>query len=140
MSSEFKRMIEERRLTRIRADRNLILKEMREADADLAEAKDSFKGSKFKWATIQGYYSMFHAARALVYSKGFREKSHHALVVALRCLLAKELGIRLIEDFENAMRLREEADYGLTFSETGARETIESAEVFLNKAREVLKI
>ena len=140
MSSEFERMIEERRLTRFKADRDLILKEMREAEADLIEAKDSLERSKFKWATIQGYYSMFHAARALVYSKGFREKSHYALLVALRNLLVREIGTKSIKDFEDAMTLREEADYGLTFSEDGAVETIEAAEAFLKKAKEVLKI
>ncbi len=133
-------MVEERRLTRIKVDRNLILKEIREAEADLIEAKDSVERSRFKWATIQGYYSMFHAARALIYSKGFREKSHYALLVALRNLFARELGTNLIKDFENAMNLREEADYGLTFSEAGAIETIEAAETFFKKAKEVLKI
>lgn len=140
MSSEFKRMIEERRLTRFKIDRGLILKEMREADSDLYEAKDSLERKKFKWATIQGYYSMFHVARALIYSKGFREKSHYALLVALRNLLVRELGTKSIEDFENAMSLREEADYGLTFSEAGAIETIEAAEEFFKKAKEVLKL
>jgi len=138
MSSELQRMIKERRLTRIRADIELILKEMREAEVDLDEAKDSLVRKRFKWATIQGYYSMFHAARALVYRKGFREKSHHALLVALRNLLIGELGVVHVGDFEDAMRLREEADYGLTFSEAGATETVEAAERFFRKAREVL--
>lgn len=140
MSLEFERMVEERRLTRFKADRRLVLKEMREAESDLSEAKDSLERSRFKWATIQGYYSMFHAARALVYSRGFREKSHYALLVALRSLWVRELGSKPVEDFENAMRLREEADYGLTFSEVGATETIEAAEAFFKKAKEVLKI
>ena len=105
MSSEFERMIEERRLTRIKADRDLILKEMREAEADLIEAKDSLERKKFKWAIIQGYYSMFHVARALVYSKGFREKSHYALLVALRNLLVREIGTKSIKDFGDAMRM-----------------------------------
>ncbi|MEM3381444.1 MAG: HEPN domain-containing protein [Candidatus Bathyarchaeia archaeon] len=140
MSSEFERMIEERRLTQIKVDRDLTLKEIREAEADLIEAKDSLERNRFKWATIQGYYSMFHAARALIYSRGFREKSHYALLVALRNLFIKDLGTKLIEDFEGAMSLRQEADYGLTFSEAGAKETIEAAEIFLKKAKEILKI
>jgi len=79
MRSEFERMIEERRLTRFKIDRALILKEMREAETDLNEAKDSLERKKFKWATIQGYYSMFHVARALVYSKGFTEREAEKL-------------------------------------------------------------
>ncbi|MEM2982584.1 MAG: hypothetical protein QXH17_05410, partial [Candidatus Bathyarchaeia archaeon] len=69
----------------------------------------------------------------------FTEKSHYALLVALRNLFIKDLGTKLIEDFEGAMSLRQEADYGLTFSEAGAKETIEAAEIFLKKAKEILK-
>jgi len=135
--SEFRRFIEERRLTRIRVDRKLILKEIDGATSDLEEAKDSLSRKRFKWATIQGYYSMFHAARALVYSKGYREKSHHALLIALRQLFNDRLGPKLIQDFEEAMSLREEADYGLIFSEEGATSIVNNAERFLKKAREI---
>lgn len=76
----------------------------------------------------------------MVYNKGFREKSHYALLVALRNLLATELGTKPVGDFEEAMSLREEADYGLAFSEAGAKETIEAARAFLKKAKEVLRI
>jgi len=38
------------------------------------------------------------------------------------------------------MDLRQEADYGLKFSETGALETLEGAEELLKKTKELLKI
>jgi len=138
--SEYRRFIEERKLTRIRIDRKLVLKEIDGATSDLEEAKDSLSRKRFKWATIQGYYSMFHAARALVYSKGFREKSHYALRVALRELSRNELEEEAIRSFEEAMSLREEANYGLIFSEEGAIEVINNAEKFLKKAKEILRI
>jgi uncharacterized protein (UPF0332 family) len=138
--SEFKRFIEERKLTRIKIDRKLVLKEIDGAISDLEETKDSLARKKFKWATIQGYYTMFHAARALLYSKGFREKSHYALLVALRELFSNQLDAEHIRNFDEAMSLREEADYGLTFSEEGAREVFEDAKAFLAKAKEILHI
>lgn len=138
--SEFKRFIEERKLTRIKIDRKLVLKEIDGAISDLEEAKDSLARKKFKWATIQGYYTMFHAARALLYSKGLREKSHYALLVALRKLFSNQLDAEHIRDFDEAMSLREEADYGLTFSEEGAREVFEDAKAFLVKAKEILHV
>jgi len=138
--SMFKRFVEERKLIRISVDRKLILKEIEGAISDLEEAKDSLSRKKFKWAIIQGYYSMFHAARALVYSKGFREKSHYALLVALRELFKNLLESELIENFEEAMSLREEADYGLIFSEEGATSIVNNAEKFLNKVKEILHI
>jgi len=138
--SLFKRFVEERKLIRISVDRKLILKEIEGAISDLEEAKDSLSRKKFKWAIIQGYYSMFHAARALVYSKGFREKSHYALLVALRELFKNLLESELIENFEEAMSLREEADYGLIFSEEGATSIVNNAGKFLNKVKEILHI
>jgi uncharacterized protein (UPF0332 family) len=83
---------------------------------------------------------MFHAARALIYSKGFREKSHYALLVALKELFKNQLESELIQNFEEAMSLREEADYGLVFSEEGATSIVNNAEKFLNKVKQILHI
>ncbi len=138
--STFKRFLEERRLIKISVDRKLVLKEIEGAISDLEEAKDSLSRRKFKWATIQGYYSMFHAARALVYSRGFREKSHYALLVALKELFKNQLELEFIQNFEEAMSLREEADYDLVFSEEGATSIIKNAEKFLKKVKEILQI
>ncbi|MDH5391121.1 MAG: HEPN domain-containing protein [Candidatus Bathyarchaeota archaeon] len=140
MSFKFKQLLGERRLTKIKPDRKLVLKEMKGAKSDLETARKSLQDGNFKWATIQGYYSIFHAARALLYSKGFREKSHYALFVAIRELFRDELDLSLIQGFEDAMNLRQTADYGLTFSEEGAIDVIETAEKFLLTTKEVLKI
>ena len=140
MSFKFKQLLGERRLTKIKPDRKLVLKEMKGAEMDLETARKSLQDENFKWATIQGYYSIFHAARALLYSKGFREKSHYALLVAIRELFRDELDLSLIQGFTDAMNLRQTADYGLTFSEEGAIDVIKTAEKFLLKTKETLKI
>jgi len=139
MSSEFNLLLRERKLLRARITRDMIVKEIKAAETDLRDAHDSLDQHKFKWATIQAYYSMFHSARALLYHRGYREKSHYAMLVALRELFANELGKDVIGRFEQGMDLRQEADYGLKFSETGALETIEGAEEFLKKAKELLR-
>src|SRR3972149_453868 len=126
--SQFRRFVEEGRLTRIGIDRKLILKEVAGAASDLEEARDSLKRKKFKWATVQGYYSMFHSARALLFCKGLREKSHYALLVALKELFKNELTSEILQDFDEAMNLREEADYGLVFSEEAATSIVDNAE------------
>ena len=139
VSFKFKRLLEERRLTRIKPDRKLVLKEIEGAKSDLETARKSLQDGNFKWAIIQGYYSIFHAARALVYSKGFREKSHYALLVAVQELFRDELETSLIQGFEDAMNLRQTADYGLTFSKEGAINVIETAEKFLLKTKEIFR-
>jgi uncharacterized protein (UPF0332 family) len=139
VSFKFKRLLEERRLTRIKPDKKLVLKEIEGAKSDLETARKSLQDGNFKWAIIQGYYSIFHAARALVYSKGFREKSHYALLVAVQELFRYELETSLIQGFEDAMNLRQTADYGLTFSKEGAINVIETAEKFLLKTKEIFR-
>jgi uncharacterized protein (UPF0332 family) len=83
---------------------------------------------------------MFHSARALLYSKGFREKSHYALLIAIKELFRNEINLSIIQGFEDAMHLREAADYGLTFSEEGALDVIKTAQKFLSEAKNLLKI
>lgn len=55
----------------------LVKKELEGAMFDLQAAEDSLRGKNYKWATIQTYYSMFHSARALLYIKNYRERSHY---------------------------------------------------------------
>lgn len=139
VSSRFRRLVAERRLVKARITAGMERMEVEAAESDLQDARDSLERDKFKWATIQGYYSMFHSARALLYRRGYREKSHAALLVAIRELYSGELEPSLMDGFEEAMNLRQEADYGLKFSEAGAVETIESAERFLRRAKELLE-
>jgi uncharacterized protein (UPF0332 family) len=139
ISPEIARLLSERKLMRAQISREMILKEIEAAQADLRDAQDSLQSNKFKWATIQGYYSMFHSARALLFSKGLREKSHYALFLALRAIFSGEVEASLIRQFEDCMGLRQEADYGLKFSETGALDAIDGAEKFFAKTKAILK-
>ncbi len=140
LSSEFQKLLEDRKLTRIRPDRKLVLKEISAAKSDLKDAKESVARKKFKWGTIQGYYSMFHRARALVFEKGFREKSHYALLAAVRGLYPGDIEHSLIREFEHGMYLRQEADDWLKFSESGALDVIETEEKLLERSKAILKI
>lgn len=140
VNPEVQRLLNERKLVKAQISRDMISKEIAAAESDLSDATDSLQSNKFKWATIQGYYSMFHSARALLYSKGFREKSHFALFLALRAMFSKEIEGSLIRQFEECMSLRQEADYGLSFSENGALEAINGAEKMLAKSKQILKL
>jgi uncharacterized protein (UPF0332 family) len=84
---------------------------------------------------------MFHSARALIYDKNYRERSHYCLIVALRALYVetKQLGFPLVEALQKAKTLREQADYYGDFSKITAHELLESSKEFLNKAGEILK-
>jgi uncharacterized protein (UPF0332 family) len=137
---EFQKSLEKKRILHFSKSKALIKKELGAAKDDLNEAKDRLKNKKYKYATITAYYSMFHAARALIYSKGYREKSHYYLLVALQALFVDKglIEEELAKDFHTAMVLRESADYHGEFSKEGAESSIESATKFLRKAGAIL--
>lgn len=141
VSREFRKALEKKRIQKFAKAKSLVAKEIAAAQDDLAEARDRLKHDKHKYATITAYYSMFHAARALIYSKGYREKSHYYLLVALEALFVEKglIDEELVKDFRTTMMLREGADYHSEFSREGAESSIASAELFLLKAKEILE-
>lgn len=140
MNQEFSQCLASKRIVPFPSGKDLVLKELSAARSDLLDARESLGNERHKWSTIQAYYAMFHAARALVYSRGYRERSHYCLAVALRALFVEEglLDAQMVRDFINAMNLREAADYGSEFSETGAKAVIASAQRFVDRATTIL--
>jgi uncharacterized protein (UPF0332 family) len=138
--SEFKKCLEQGKIVKVPNDEEWIEKERAEAEYDLARAKTSLKNKDHKWAIVQGYYSMFHVAKALVLSKGYREKSHHCLIVAVRELfLGKgKMTEELVVKLEEAMDLRHQADYGLEYTSEEAKILIENATEFLHAVDSLL--
>ena len=142
MNQDFKQCLENKKIIPFERGKELVKKELSISESDLLDAKAGFQEKRYKWSTIQAYYAMFHATRALVYSKGYREKSHYCLSVALRALFVEEgkLDAQTGRDFLNAMNLREAADYEAEFSEAGATAVITAAEKFIEKAKNLLGI
>ena len=141
MSSEFERCIEKTKIVAFQKGPSLVSKEVKSATEDLLSSRESFERENFKWATIQAYYSMFHTARALVYNKKYREKSHYCLVIALEHLyLEKGLIERgFVESLTLGKELRESADYRSIFSKEGADNLTKMADQFLTAAKKLLK-
>jgi len=136
MTKEFKDCLKRRKIMEFDRAPELVPKELAEAVSDLNSAKTSFKDGNFKWAIIQSYYSMFHSARALIYSRGYRERSHHCLIIALRSLFVAQglLDAELLESLQIAKRLRETADYYGEFSRDASEQLIKDAGQFLKIA------
>jgi uncharacterized protein (UPF0332 family) len=140
MRAEFGVCLRRRDIAPFKAAPSLVPKELGQADHDFQAAKRSCDAGEYKWATIQAYYAMFHAARALLYAEGYREKSHYCLSIALLELYGDigKLPLSLVRSFDRAMLLRESADYKGDFSEAGAREVIGNAEEFIAIAKQLV--
>jgi len=141
MNPEFKKCLKNQKIKVFSRGKTLTNKELKVAASDLEQAKISLKGNNYKWATIQCYYSMFHSARALLYVKNYRERSHHCLIVAIRELYVEKklLSFYLIEGLQKAKILRENADYYDEWSRIGAEKILKLSEEFLNHSRQIIK-
>ncbi|PIQ92390.1 MAG: hypothetical protein COV69_02800 [Parcubacteria group bacterium CG11_big_fil_rev_8_21_14_0_20_39_14] len=140
MNPEFEDCLKRNKIKPFSRGKNLVSKELKSAKSDLEIAKESFEKAHYKWATIQCYYSMFHATRALIYAENYREKSHHCLLVALRALYVetRRLNFKFLENLERAKTLRENADYYGDFSQIGAKDILDKAKEFLEKTKGIL--
>jgi len=140
MSQEFKKCFERGKIKIFSPGKKLAEKELRLSGEDLKISKESFKAKRYKWSIIQSYYSMFHSARALLYSKSYREKSHFCLIEAIRTLFVEtgKLDCSLLESLLEAKNLREAADYYGDFSELNGRKLIKKAEEFLKVSEKLL--
>ena len=80
---DIERCIEKRFLLKIKPDKKLVDKELKEADYDFNKAEKAFNDRDYKWAIVKSYYSIFHSARAVLFKLGFREKRHFAVGIVL---------------------------------------------------------
>ncbi len=140
MNPDFKNCLDRKKLYRSEAARALAGREFKSAGDDLAEAEISYSQRRYKWATIQAYYAMFLAARALLYSRGYRERSHFCVVAGIEHLFgeSKQIDLKWVRSLTNAMSLREDADYSDAFSADGAEVLVGNAAGFLREAERIL--
>ncbi|VVC72052.1 HEPN domain protein [uncultured archaeon] len=137
--SDFSDCVDKMKLVRQNLGASAVKTEFGEAEKDLASAEASLASRDWKWAIVQSYYSMFHSARALVFRKGYREKSHFCLSVALRELFVKPgiLDSKHADSFEDAMLARQDADYGGAYSHESAEISVAEAKSFLEAAKKL---
>lgn len=83
---------------------------------------------------------MFHNARAMLYAKSLREHSHYCLVAAIKTLYVdtKIIPVHIIEGFQQAKDLREEADYYNRWSQAGCENLIKLAGEFIEITRKII--
>jgi len=60
-------------------------------------------------------------------------------LIALKEFFLDTLGEERINDFEEAMDLRESADYGSTYSDEDAKNLVRKAQEFLENVKRILK-
>jgi len=126
------------------------------AEHNLKFIQDNLKLGYFDWCITGCYYSVYHAALALLLAKGYTSKNHDATL----CVLIKEYykqgidekDIELINNFfldyqdllfyVQSKNKREEATYSskYKFDKKVVEELRLKSILFINKVKEILKI
>lgn len=137
---DIRECIEKRFLAKIKPAPDLVKKELDEADYDYEKAEKAFSDKDWKWAIVKSYYCMFHAARAVLFSLGLKETRHFAIGIVLEDLSKKgKLESKYVNYFDAAVSSREDADYHYSYSHDTAGHTLELAEEFLERMKELLE-
>lgn len=137
---DVERCLREGFLQRVKVERDLVEKEFREARYDLNKAEHALEEGDFKWSIVKSYYSIFHAARAVLFSLGLKERRHFAIRAVLEDLNARgKLESRFVAIFSAALAAREDADYRYTYSKETATYLAEAAGDFLSRMEMLAK-
>ena len=84
MNQDFNQCLQNKKILPFASGKKLVKKEITVAQSDLADAKAGYENARYKWSTIQAYYAMFHAARALIYAEATEKKAITAWRLQLR--------------------------------------------------------
>jgi len=107
----------------------------------LKESYKNIKSGAYSSAQLSTYLVFFHAARAVLYRDGVREKSHYCIVIYLEAYLTK----RLLEErwiilFDRMRSNRHAGQYSFQVepTEEEIKSGIKSAELFLKRIEDLL--
>jgi len=113
------------------------------AEKALRSAKILLQHGELEDAVSRAYYAMFHATKAILFSKGVKAKTHKGTISLFGEHLVKEgiLGERYADMLRKAFDLRQKSDYELyaELNEELVKETVYNAEKFAEKVKELLK-
>ena len=113
------------------------------AEKALRSARLLVEHRELEDAVSRAYYAMFHAARAILFSKGITAKTHRGTISLFGENMVKK-GI-LSEEFADMLRkafdLRQKSDYEIyaELNEELVEEVIKNAKKFIEKIKEILE-
>lgn len=129
-------------LRKIPPSKDKALKSIAKAGKWLNEAESTFKGSAFNSSVLDSYMVIFHAARAILFFDGWREKSHACVARYLEEKYVKtgKLEKKWVELLDLHREIRHDDQYDLSFFSTkeDAEKALKSAKEFLERIKKLL--
>lgn len=121
----------------------IIKKHISKSEEKLEAAKDLLEHGHIDDAISRAYYSVFHAASAVLLSKGITVNTHEALktLFGMYFIQTGEIEKKYAQFIRNLKDDRENGDYDLytVFEQGDAEEAITEAEEFLDRMKRYLR-
>ena len=126
------------------SSRTFVKTSLSRAESALRSAKLLLEHGELEGAASRAYYAMFHAIRAILFSKGLKAKTHKGTVSLFGEHIVKKgvLGEEYADALRKAFDLRQKSDYEIYAELDGklVKETVNNAEKLITKVKETLKI
>lgn len=122
-------------LKRITSDMENALRSLELSRSNIEDAAENMSIHRYRVVAISSYSSMFHAARAILFRDGIKERSHECIPVYLKEKYPQlETLANILDSYR---RFRHDAIYGLDFAidDKEAKAALDSAQEILEKIR-----
>ena len=131
--------IKKGKLKKVDGAKDRIKKSFEIAKNFLESAKNNLTIREYSICVITAYNSAFHVCRALLFKKGYVEKSHYCMIQALKRFYLEDEVLRdFLNQFDKIRMSRHEIQYRGEFSdEKEARFVIDFARDFLDYALKI---
>ncbi|MFA4640245.1 HEPN domain-containing protein [Pyrococcus kukulkanii] len=120
-----------------------VIRHIEIAEEELSSANLLLQNGKLRDAISRAYYSMFHAAKALLFMKGINPKKHSGVVMMFGLHFVDEGFIErtYAKYLASAFSLRSRADYDIYYEPSleEAEAVVENAERFLQRIKRALE-
>lgn len=140
--TELEACFEKGLLKKIAPNKSLAFQDLKQAEFFLDEAFDLIKIKKKEMTAIALYNAVFHAARALLYRDGIKEKSHYCLQKYLEEKYEKQklLAPEEVSLFDVLRGIRQEVQYNVSRVkfEEDLGELYDRTEQFIEKIKKIL--
>lgn len=134
-------LLEKSLIRKEKINKEEILGSIELAERFLERAEGNLKINFWDVAFLLAYNSLFHSARALLFRQGYKERSHWAMILALKEIYSKNEKIQKILDLTDSYRISRHAiQYkGSLCTRIDAEEAIKDAKEFIEKVKQILK-
>lgn len=139
--SDIEECFKKQQLVKTKSSNSEVMNCLELAEAYLEKAKKIFGHGIYDIAFLTVYTSMFHSARALLFSKGLKERSHYCMLAYLKREFSSNDALRnLLNILDNYRQVRNTAQYeGLKIPSEEAKNALIDAEDFIGEVEKYLK-